>query len=344
MKKELSYNKNSMIKEKLFNHLKKLFNQISEQDRLIIFHFILFVFTFGIGNIIYFIYEYSYFKRKEFIKIKNKVEDHIKECNELNDHIEDLKATFMNIEKTDYGEAKYVDNSNFQYKRPQLNKYKQSNYIYHCSREICNNARQQPFKYLCKYFNINIDENTLAKFENILNNFSAVEDGKKLLKKQREKIIESISIDIPLLIKYISCSKLIKKLGFKKINFSQLYFPKYTFQYISSGGNSSTNCSIIFDINTLNRFVNYLSGRIKFKNSIAGQRALMTSKLREKIKQRDNYTCQECNNSTSKEPNLLLEIDHIIPLSKGGMTSESNLQTLCWKCNRKKGAKYEAKK
>ena len=40
-------------------------------------------------------------------------------------------------------------------------------------------------------------------------------------------------------------------------------------------------------------------------------------------------------------PNLLLEIDHKIPLAKGGMTTEDNLQTLCWKCNRSKGAKLE---
>ena len=40
-----------------------------------------------------------------------------------------------------------------------------------------------------------------------------------------------------------------------------------------------------------------------------------------------------------KEPNLLLEIDHIIPVAKGGLTEESNLQTLCWKCNRAKSDK-----
>jgi 5-methylcytosine-specific restriction endonuclease McrA len=71
------------------------------------------------------------------------------------------------------------------------------------------------------------------------------------------------------------------------------------------------------------------------------QRALMTNKLREFIKKRDNFTCCNCENSIHIEPNLLLEIDHIIPLSKGGLTTEKNLQTLCWKCNRNKGSKIE---
>ena len=65
----------------------------------------------------------------------------------------------------------------------------------------------------------------------------------------------------------------------------------------------------------------------------------MTNKLREFIKERDNFTCCNCGNSIHIEPNLLLEIDHIIPVSKGGYTVEENLQTLCWKCNRSKSNK-----
>ena len=47
---------------------------------------------------------------------------------------------------------------------------------------------------------------------------------------------------------------------------------------------------------------------------------MTSSKLRCYILERDNYTCKLCGNSTKLEPNLLLEIDHIIPISKGGMT------------------------
>lgn len=95
------------------------------------------------------------------------------------------------------------------------------------------------------------------------------------------------------------------------------------------------------DIDNLNRFILFLSEKIKFNKSIAGQRALMTSKLRQRIKERDGFTCKQCGASVQKEPNLLLEIDHIIPVSKGGLTTEDNLQTLCWRCNRKKGNKID---
>lgn len=61
--------------------------------------------------------------------------------------------------------------------------------------------------------------------------------------------------------------------------------------------------------------------------------------LREYILYRDNYTCKKCGASKTIEPNLLLEVDHIVPVSKGGESIPWNLQTLCWKCNRSKSNK-----
>ena len=290
---------------------------------------------------IYDIYTCIYYLSDKFKKVKESIKENAEKCNELNRHIEDLKNSYVDIKHIDYGTAEYKNSSVWNYRRPLKLKFKEANNIYNCSRTIVSNASNQPFKYVCKYFNIDPNEENLEKFEKILNDFSAAEQGKELLKNERDELISSISGDVPLLIRLFNKKRLIQHLGFLDIDFSQLYFPKYTFNYISSGGYSGMKCDVIFNISNLDKFIDYLSTIVKFRKSAAGQRALMTSSLREKIKERDHYTCCYCKNSIKKEPNLLLEIDHIIPISKGGITSENNLQTLCWKCNRSKGAKNE---
>nr|WP_181718255.1 Ltp family lipoprotein [Psychrobacter sp.] len=281
----------------------------------------------------------SYFKGEKFFAVKARVEQHIAECNDLNAHIEHLKLSYSYAESFDYGEGQLSDNSRYKMQRRQWATASNNRWTHQCSASIVKNANDQPYKYLCKYFNISPDESTLEQFEEVLNDFSAVEQGKFLLANERDAILLSASTSIsPYILKNYR-DRVTKELGFKNISLSNLYFPVYTFQYVSAGGNSSSKFDLTFDIAQIERFISYLAGLVKFKNSIAGQRALMTSKLREHIKVRDGYACQICSLSTEDEKNLLLEIDHIIPLSKGGVTCESNLQTLCWKCNRSKGSK-----
>lgn len=285
------------------------------------------------------IYESRYFRGPEFTAAKNRIQNYINDCNELNSHIEDLRNTALIVNTSEEGIAEYKDSSEWNMKRPALAKRRSEPNIHYCSRTVCDNASKSPFKYICKYFGIKADEDTLAQFETILNNFEAAEEGKEMLRKERESILSSISLEVPFLIRKFSKDKIEKNLGFDAVDFNALYFPKYVFQYTSSGGNASTHCDVTMDIENLNRFVVYLSELVKFRKSAAGQRALMTSKLRQTIKERDNFTCKQCGISVSQEPHLLLEIDHIVPISKGGLTTEDNLQTLCWRCNRSKGAK-----
>lgn len=287
----------------------------------------------------YQIYAYYYFNGLKFNSIRESIKKHTANSNELNHHIQELKCTYVNVKSYDYGTSSLQDNSRYNFKRREWSNELRNNQVHNCTSTVCKNASAQPFKYLCKYFNIKTDEETLSNFENVLNDFAAAEQGKQLLLAERETILNSIKNDIPALIYTLSRERLIKKLGFETIDLSDLHFPAYTFQYVSAGGNSSARCDIKLDVENLDKFVNYLNDLVKFKNSIQGQRALMTSRLREHIKQRDNYTCKSCSISTHTERNLLLEIDHIIPLSKGGFTTELNLQTLCWRCNRTKGAK-----
>ena len=93
------------------------------------------------------------------------------------------------------------------------------------------------------------------------------------------------------------------------------------------------------DEETIVELIKALESKLTAAAFAKEQRSLMTRKLRNFIKERDNFTCCNCQNSTHAEPNLLLEIDHIIPVAKGGCTTEDNLQTLCWKCNRAKSDK-----
>ena len=60
------------------------------------------------------------------------------------------------------------------------------------------------------------------------------------------------------------------------------------------------------------------------------ERAKVTNKLRLAIYERDDYCCVKCGSETD------LEIDHIVPISKGGKSELSNLQTLCRSCNKQK--------
>ena len=281
-----------------------------------------------------------YYKGKKFKAIKDSITNYINECNELNEHIEELKKSYNKIyNPRSYGHAEYANTSKYKYKKPFLKQENYSTQVKNVSITICKNAQEEPIKYLVKYFDIAKTEETLNYFEKILNDFSAAEQGKQVLKDKEESILASISDKVPFIIRKFDNKRLQKKIGFNPIDFSQYYFPKFTFQYVSPGGNSSNKVDIILDLNNLNDLVEYLAEQIKYNKSAKKQRTLMTLKLRDKIKERDNYTCRICGISPTQEPHLLLEIDHIVPIAKGGLSTEDNLQTLCWKCNRIKGAK-----
>lgn len=64
-----------------------------------------------------------------------------------------------------------------------------------------------------------------------------------------------------------------------------------------------------------------------------GRKQAIPARLRQAVWERDNFTCQYCGSTTD------LSIDHIVAESKGGDMSIENLQTLCRRCNSRKGAK-----
>lgn len=298
--------------------------------------------TIWLTILIYLFLSELYFRTRGFKAIKREIEVYTKECNELNDHIEEMKSVDLGFR------SKYKSNLNYSRSKKGKGKKNHLEDLINCDSRTYIFGDKRKFRKVfddtissfCKFFTVEINKETLEKLEKTLNDFLAVEEGKKLLERQRNEIIKKIRKELPYFIRrFTGIQRLSRKLGFKDIDLKDSYFPTYTFGYISPRGVKDDYHDFILNIQNLNELIKYLSQKIKFKKSVAGQRALMTPKLREKIKERDGYTCQICGLSNKDEPNLLLEIDHIIPLSKGGMTTEGNLQTLCWRCNRSKGAK-----
>lgn len=62
-------------------------------------------------------------------------------------------------------------------------------------------------------------------------------------------------------------------------------------------------------------------------------RTPISKKTRFEVFKRDQFTCQYCGASA---PEVILEIDHIKPVSKGGTNDILNLVTSCRNCNRGK--------
>lgn len=69
------------------------------------------------------------------------------------------------------------------------------------------------------------------------------------------------------------------------------------------------------------------------------EREKMTPKLRYQIMKRDHFRCVIC--GASAEEGAKLHVDHVQPVSKGGKTVESNLRTLCDRCNLGKSDQYD---
>ena len=56
-------------------------------------------------------------------------------------------------------------------------------------------------------------------------------------------------------------------------------------------------------------------------------------KIRQRILQRDGYTCQTCGGEANS-------VDHIVPRSMNGGDDDWNLQSLCTPCNSAKGGRF----
>ena len=282
-----------------------------------------------------------YFASEEFLARKAEIASVVQEHNEIAAYTAEIRSGGkfqLGLASTGAHAhlATFENTSNHKYRRDRNVANYQAPNVHNCSLQVVRNASSDPIKYLTKYFNIRAVESDLYEVERLGEDIARLEDAVENL-LQREVSITGSFNPPPFILKYFA-DEFMSHVGVELSPITVPY-PEYAFEYVSAGGNSGQKTTVTLNTATIDALIETLSERIRFGKSAAGQRALMTAKLRNFIKERDRHTCRFCSVSVAAEPHLLIEVDHIVPVSKGGLSTPENLQALCWRCNRTKSDK-----
>ena len=284
-----------------------------------------------------------YFGSEKFQGLRSEIAVVVTEHNEVVNYVSEIRSQgSFELGASSAGQyahlATFENNSAWNNRRDR-NVSEYAPHVHNASLQVVRNASIEPIKYFMKYFSIRADQETLADVQRVAEDISRLEEAVSNVKGREAEITARIKPPKFILKRY--AGEFWNQIG-AHLSPIQVPYPRYKFQYTSAGGNSGQTSTLELDTPTLDALSATLVQKIRWTKSAAGQRALMTVRLRSEIKQRDHYTCLQCAVSVAAEPHLLLEIDHIMPVSKGGLSTPENLQTLCWRCNRSKGSKIPA--
>ena len=206
-------------------------------------------------------------------------------------------------------------------------------HVYKASEQVVLEAERDPIGSLTKYFHIEADLQTLKDVQRLSDDIARLETAVDNVRRREDDMIAHINP--PQFITKIYADEFWNKLNVCHVGLTVPY-PIYRFEYTSPGGKENRAVTVTLDTPTLDALSETLERKIRWAWPEGGKRTLMTAQLRQRIKERDNYTCQNpgCGNSIMRERILILEVVHKVPLSEGGNNEPDNLQTLCWRCVR----------
>ena len=279
----------------------------------------------------------EYYESPDFLRIKDTCEVLMSTQREFNEYITEKVETVSQLFGTRVVRSETVNDDEYNYIRP----YKKTitPFTAEVSATVFASAENSPLEYVIKNFypNKKMYPEQIQKLYRLVEELETLREAKQIIENYKAECQQYLG-DVPAFVMENDEAGFYSRLGFANIDESVLTV-EYKFAYTSGGGMAQRSFTVPMTEETIVELIKALESKLTAAAFAKEQRSLMTRKLRNFIKERDNFTCCNCQNSTHAEPNLLLEIDHIIPVAKGGCTTEDNLQTLCWKCNRAKSDK-----
>ena len=279
----------------------------------------------------------DYYESSDFMKIKETCDVLMSSQREFNEYINEKVQSISALFGSRVVRNETVNEDEYNYIRP----YRKTitPFTAEVSATVFASAENNPLEYVVKNFypNKQFYPEQIQKLHLLIEELETLKEAKQIIDNYKVEYQQYLG-DVPKFVLDNDESGFYSRLGFANIDESVLTI-EYKFVYTSNGVLAQRYFTVPMTEANIIELIKTLEGKLTVKAFVKEQRNLMTKKLREFIKSRDNYTCCQCGNSIHKEPNLLLEIDHIVPVTKGGYTIEDNLQTLCWKCNRAKSNK-----
>lgn len=262
----------------------------------------------------------DYYESPDFVKIKDTCETLMSTQREFNEYINEKVQSISKLFGTRVVRNETTNNDEYNYIRP----YRKTitPFTAEVSATVFASAENKPLEYVVKNFypNKKLYPEQIQKLYRLVEELETLRDAKQIIENYKAEYYQYLG-DVPDFIMMNDESGFYARLGFANIDES-LFAVEYKFVYTSGGGMAQRSFTIPMTEETIIELIKVLESKLTAGAFAKEQRALMTKKLRDHIKKRDNFTCCNCGNSTYAEPNLLLEIDHIIPVAKGGCTVE----------------------
>lgn len=231
-----------------------------------------------------------YFASEQFQALRAEAASLVAEHNDVVDYLEDIRAKgSFELASSSTGQHAHLasfENTSAWNNRRDRNIAEYAPHVYNASLQVVRNASADPIKYLMKYFTIKADQDTLADVQRVADDISRLEEAVSNVKSREAEITAKINPPA-FILKYFG-EEFWNQIGVH-LSPVEVPYPQYKLQYTSAGGNSGQTTTVVLNTPTLEALSATLVDKIRWAKSAAGQRALMTTRLRSQIKERDNY-------------------------------------------------------
>ena len=231
----------------------------------------------------------AYYDSADFAKIKETCEVLMSTQREFNEYINEKVQSISQLFGTRAVRTETTHEDEYNYIRP----YKKTitPFTAEVSATVFASAENNPLEYIVKYFYPHKSSypEQIQKLYQLVEELETLRDAKQIIENYKAEYQQYLG-DVPAFIMENDEAGFYSRLGFANIDESTLTV-EYKFAYTSGGGMAQRAFTVPMTEEIIAELIKVLESKLTAGAFAKEQRTLMTKKLREHIKERDNYTC-----------------------------------------------------